>query len=113
MKTIITITQLSEILQLSPRQIQMYVAAHVLPKVSKGRYCREDCISAYLDHKLLGPGSPSAKLDPVGTEYALEKIAYLKQRIAELEAPKARHSHLLRKSHVKKGTTASVRHDGP
>ena len=90
----VTVTLLSKMLDISPRQIQLYVSQGVLPKPRvKGHYDWAGCIGALLDHKLIGPGSPGAKACPPVAEYAMEKISYMREeiialqdQIAELEA---------------------------
>ena len=83
----VTVTLLSKMLEISPRQIQMYCAAGVLPKPKvKGRYDRNGCIGAYMDHKLYGPGSLVAKTCPFLAKEIMERFTYSRKLIAKLEA---------------------------
>ena len=86
--TTVTVTLLSKMLDISPRQLQMYVAQGVLPKPKlKGRYNRVDCISAWLAHKVyFGPHTFCAKNNPGAAEYALERFDYQREERAEFQA---------------------------
>ena len=83
----VTVTLLSKMLEISPRQIQMYVSQGVLPKPKvKGCYDRNGCIGAYMDHKLYGPGSLVAKNFPFFAEQVMERFTYSRELVSKLEA---------------------------
>ena len=84
----VTVTLLSEMLEISPRQIQMYVAQGVLPKPKvKGRYNRGDCISQFLAYKVyFGPLTFVGKYAPAASEYAFERFDYQREERAEFQA---------------------------
>jgi hypothetical protein len=81
--TTVSARELAELLGLTDRRVRQLAAENILPRAERGRYPRGPALRAYLDHRILGPGSPADRACPRAAEYARGRIAHLTELLRD------------------------------